>query len=73
MSTPLTARMRSPTFKRPQRSAGLPSMIRPRKHQLASAVSFTGPSMNHNICHLKHIMDVKTVKYGVFNTQFGEL
>jgi len=29
MSTRLTARMRSPTFRRPQRSAGEPAMIRP--------------------------------------------
>ena len=31
MSTPLTERIRSPTFSRPHRSAGLPSMIRPVK------------------------------------------
>lgn len=31
MSTPLTARMRSPTLSRPHRSAGLPSMMRPEQ------------------------------------------
>ena len=29
MERPFTAEMRSPTFSRPQRSVGLPSMIRP--------------------------------------------
>lgn len=61
MEQPFTARMRSPTFSFPQRSAGLPSMMRPilwgmATHALPAVVTIFMPSFfSFNVCgvHLK--------------------